>query len=175
MESWNGGMLEEWVRRMSEEIQRKNITRGHMKWRVWQDAKAYFRMTGESFRNFPFELKKDASRQLASVDSIRRNVAGGYGRRSLREYLHFPNIAWAAIAESVSGLHVDRAAEMIPDASLEELDALACKIENGLERRIESLQNKQEDRAWQDSFILREFNAVYGAGPDSESQNSTIP
>ena len=141
---------------------RKNINRGYMNLTVWQDAKEFFKLTCSGFRDFPFELKKLASQQIASVDSIHRNLAEGYCRRSLREYLQFLNIALASIGESVSALHVYHAADLMQHDQFEEQDSIAYKIENGLKRLIESLQQKQIDGTWQDSFIVRESNATYG-------------
>jgi four helix bundle protein len=157
--------------------ERKNINRGYMKLIVWQDAKEYYKLTCKSFCSFPFEFKKIASQQIACVDSIHRNIAEGYCRRSLREYLQFLNVALASAGESVSGLHVYRDAEQITDTQFASLDAIAFKIENGLKRLIESLQQKQLNGTWQDSFVVRESNAAYGteASPtDSQSQHSTI-
>ncbi len=93
---------------MSGAAKRKNINRGYMGLRVWQDAREYFRLTCVSFRGFPFEFKKLASQQIACVDSIHRNIAEGYCRRSLKEYLQFLNVALASAGESVSALHVYR-------------------------------------------------------------------
>ena len=142
--------------------ERKNINRGYMKLIVWQDAKAYYVLTCQIFRTFPYELKRVASQQIASADSIHRNIAEGYGRRSLKEYLQFLNVALGSAAESVSGLHVYETANQITHVQFEELDAVAFKLENGLKRLIESLQEKQQAGTWQDSFVIRESNAVYG-------------
>ena len=57
--------------------ERKNINRGYMKLFVWQDAKTYDVLTCGAFRAFPYELKRVASQQIASVDSIHRNIAEG--------------------------------------------------------------------------------------------------
>jgi len=141
---------------------RKNINRGYMKLTVWQDAKAYYVITCRAFRAFPYELKRVAAQQIDSADSIHRNVAEGYCRRSLKEYLRFLNIALGSAGESVSGLHVCVEAEQITAAQFEELDTLAYKLENGLKRLIESLQAKQTTGEWQDRFVVRECNAVYG-------------
>jgi four helix bundle protein len=143
--------------------ERKNINRGYMKLIVWQDAKAYYVLTCRVFRAFPYELRRVASQQIASVDSIHRNVAEGYCRRSLKEYLQFLNVALGSAGESVSGLHVYEAASQITPVQFEELDAVAFKFENGLKRLIESLQEKQQTGEWQDSFVIRESNAVYGS------------
>lgn len=67
--------------------ERRNINRGYMKLTVWQDAKAYYVLTCQTFRALPYELK----------------------------------------------------------------------------RLIESLQEKQHTGEWQDSFVIRESNAVYGS------------
>lgn len=142
---------------------RKNICRGYMQLRVWQDAVQYYQLTCPPFRAFPYEMKRIASQQIASVDSIHRNIAEGYGRRSLREYLQFLYIALASAAESVSGLHVYHAASQIDDATFEALDALAFKIENGMKKLIESLQQKQQDGGWEDNFIVSESNITYGS------------
>jgi hypothetical protein len=50
----------------------------------------------------------------------------------------------------------------VSEAEFEQWDALAFKLENGMVKLIESLQRKQADGDWQDSFILKESNAAYG-------------
>ena len=47
------------------------------------------------------------------------------------------------------------------------MDALAFKLENGLKRLIESLQEKQQAGGWQDSFVVRESNTVYATAEDA--------
>ena len=155
--------------------ERKNINRGYMQLRVWQDAMEYYRMTSSVFRTFPYKFKRVVSQQISSVDSTHRNVAEGYGRRSLKEYLQFLNVALASAAESVSGLHVYHVAGQLNDATFEELDALAYKIENGLIKLIQSLQLKQQDGTWKDSFVIRESNESYGFPSIPVFQNSTLP
>ena len=54
---------------------RKNINRGFVNLRVWQDAKQLFKITIQVYSGFPYELKRIASNQIASVDSIHRNIA----------------------------------------------------------------------------------------------------
>lgn len=145
-----------------ELMTRKSLNRGYMKLFVWQDAKALYVMTCKMFRDFPYELKRVASQQIASVDSIHRNIAEGYARRTLNEYLQFLNIALGSAGESVSGLHVYQEAGQISREDFDRADALSYKLENGLLRFIESLQIKRETGTWDDSFIVRELNEVYG-------------
>jgi len=67
---------------------RKNRNRGYRKLIVWNDAIEYYTLTCDVFRSFPWELKRIASQQMASADSIHRNIAEGYCRRSIKEYLN---------------------------------------------------------------------------------------
>jgi hypothetical protein len=53
---------------------RKNRNRGYQKLIVWDDAINYYSLTCEVFRYFPYELKRVASQQIASVDSVHRNT-----------------------------------------------------------------------------------------------------
>ena len=142
--------------------ERRNINRGYMKLIVWQDAETFYVHTCRIFRSFPHELKRIAPQQIASVDSIHRNIAEGYCRRSLKEYLQFLNVALSSAGESVSGIHVYNVAAQITPEQFDDLDTIAFKLENGLKRLIESLQEKQQTDTWQDSFVIRESNAAYG-------------
>ena len=151
-------------------IQRKNINRGYQKLIVWQDATELYVLTCKIFRKFQYELRRVASNQIASVDSVHRNIAEGYCRRSINEYLQSLNIALGSLGESVSGTHVYRRAEQISEEEFESWDALAFKLENGMKKLIESLQYKREQHDWEDSFILKESNLAYGVvTPDQAS------
>ena len=141
---------------------RKNKNRGYQKLRVWQDAIKYYKDTWSVFKRFPFELKRISSQAIASADSVHRNIAEGYCRKSINEYLQFLNIALSSLGESVSGLHAYYTAEQISKEQFETLDRLAYKLENGLLKLIESLENKREQGGWIDHLMVKETNAIYG-------------
>ena len=143
----------------------KNKNRGYQQLRVWDDAIEFYTSTCRVFRSFPYELKRVASQQMASVDSIHRNIAEGYCRRSLREYLLFLNYALGSVGESISGLIACRAAQQITEEQFTSLNALAYKLENGLLKLVESLERKQQTGDWVDSLIIKETNVTYGATP----------
>lgn len=147
----------------------RNRNRGYQGLRVWSDAQEYYVATCRVFRAFPYELKRVASQQIASADSVHRNIAEGYCRRSLREYLNFLNFALGSAGESVSGLHAYRKAEQISGADLERLNAMAYKLENGLLRLVASLEQKRADAEWEDQMVIKESNLAYNAtpGPDT--------
>lgn len=78
-------------------IERRNINRGYQKLNVWQDAANLYLLTSKIFGKFQYELRRVGANQIASVDSVHRNIAEGYCRRSLNEYLQFLNIALASL------------------------------------------------------------------------------
>ena len=141
---------------------RRNKNRGYQKLRVWNDAVEYYVETCRIFRGFPYELKRVASQMIASTDSVHRNIAEGYCRRSIREYLNFLNIAIASLGESVSGLQAYRTAKQLSEDDFERLDALAYRLENGLIKLIASLEKKRENGEWIDHLMIKESDSVYG-------------
>jgi len=139
----------------------KNKNRGYQQLRVWQDAIEFYRLTSHVFRKLPYELKRVGSQAIAASDSVHRNIAEGYCRRSIREYLNFLNIALGSLGESVSGLHAYRTAGQISDEDFTTLDQLAYKLENGLLKLVESLERKKLDGDWIDNLIVKESNETY--------------
>jgi four helix bundle protein len=160
--------------RVVMKTERRGITRGYKKLRVWQDAKEFYVLTWQVFKAFPYELSRIRSQQLASADSVHRNIAEGYCRRSLKEYIQFLNIAMGSLGESASSLDVYVDAGHISAEQFEKMDALAWKLENGLKKLIESLQEKSGNE-WSDSFVLKESNALYQTADEAEGHSSNNP
>jgi four helix bundle protein len=144
-------------------IGRKNKNRGYQELRVWQDAIEYYALCCRVFRQFPRELLRVASNAITSSDSVHRNIAEGYCRRSIREYLSFLNIALGSLGESVSGLFACQRAQQITEEEFRQLDALAYKLENGLIKLVGPLEQKREAGDWVDHLVVRESNAAYAA------------
>ena len=142
---------------------RKNKNRGYQKLRVWNDAIDLYVKACHVFRKFPYELKRVASQNIASADSVHRNIAEGYCRRSIKEYLNFLNIALGSLGETVSGFNACKRAVQITDGNFEDLDALSFKLENGLLKLVESLEKKRGRGEWIDHLMVKESNAAYGA------------
>ncbi len=147
----------------------RNRNRGYQELRVWADAQEYYVATCRVFCAFPYELKRVASQQIASADSAHRNIAEGYCRRSLREYLNFLNYALGSVGESVSGLHTYLKAQQISNSDFDRLNAMAYKLENGLLRLVNSLERKQADAEWEDHLVIKESNVAYNAAIDPDA------
>lgn len=153
MEGWKDGIMGESIR--------KNKNRGYRKLRVWNDAIDFYVQTSRVFRQFPYDLRRVSSQSIASADSIHRNIAEGYCRRSIKEYLYHLNIALGSLGESVSALHAYKSAHQLSREDFEILDAKAYKLENGLLKLIETLQMKRDRNDWIEDFKAKESTAVY--------------
>ena len=153
--------------------ERKNRNRGYQQLWVWSDAVELYRMTCSTVKGWPFEMGKTASQAIASADSVHRNIAEGYCRRSIKEYIQFLYFALGSLGESVSGYAAFRAADQISEEDFEELDSLAFKLENGLLKLVESLERKRDDGDWTDTLVVQEANELYAqASAESPSRSS---
>ena len=137
-------------------MQRKNINRGFKKLRVWQDAIQLYVLSSEILSKLPFELKKTATNSIDAVHSISKNIAEGYCRRGIKEYLNHLNIALGSCGEFHSCYESFRLAEQITVDEYECLDELHYKVENALIKLISTLQKKQKNEVWQNSFDVEQ-------------------
>ncbi len=132
--------------------ERRNFNRGYQQLRVWEDAQELYVRTCVVFRPFPSELRRVASQSIASVDSVHRNIAEGYCRRSLNEYIQHLYIALGSLGESVSGFLACKKAGQISEADFKGLDDLAYHLENSLLRLVSSLEKKRAAGDWTDTI-----------------------
>ena len=142
-------------------IERKNKNRGYQQLRVWQDAITLYVETCRLFKSWPFEMKRVAGQAIASADSVHRNIAEGYCRRSIREYIQHLYIALSSLGESVSGYHAYRKANQLSEDDFENLDRQAFRMENSLLRLIESLERMRDSGTWTETLIINESNIIY--------------
>jgi four helix bundle protein len=132
--------------------ERKNINRGFKKLRVWQDSISLYILACEIFLKFPYGIRKTASQAIDAAHSISRNIAEGYCRRSIKEYLNLLNIALGSCGEFHSCYESFKQAGQIDEAEYERVDQLHYKVENGLLSLIKSLQKKYKAGSWQEIF-----------------------
>jgi len=144
-------------------MEKRNKNRGYRQLRVWQDAIRYYVLSCKTYRKFPYKIGRVASQAIASADSVHRNIAEGYCRRSIREYLKFLHIGLGSLGESVSGNIACFRADQINKESFERLDDLAYRLENGLLKLVEKLEEKRDRGDWIDTLVIKESNEVYNA------------
>ena len=129
-----------------------NKNRGYKKLNVWQGSIDLYVLSTKTFKGYPFEMGKIISNLLDSCHSISRNIAEGYCRRSLKEYLNFLNIGLASCGEFHSSCYSLFKADQLLQDDFDKIDELHFKVENQLLKLIESLQRKMKTGNWNDSF-----------------------
>ncbi len=150
---------------MNMNAERRNKNRGYQQLPVWQDAIELYGLAWSAVRCWPFELKKLASQSMASSDSVHRNIAEGYCRRTIREYLQHLNIALGSLGETLSGFIAYSRKGQIDSTAFEQLDSLIFRLENRLLKLVESLVHKRNANDWSETLIVREDPIEYGADP----------
>jgi four helix bundle protein len=133
-----------------EYTKRRNLNRGYMKLEVWQRGMDMFDMAFRlAAKVADFKLK---SQFMDAVQSISANVAEGYGRRTLLEYLNFLNIAKGSLAESFTRAAGLWRVDVLSDTEFDRFDTLHYEVENKLLALIESLEAKRGTNDWSDTI-----------------------
>lgn len=172
MDYWISG-LDEWMEGFMEYSKRKNLNRGYMKLEVWQRGMDLFEMAYRVAREVgDFKLR---SQFTDAAQSVSANVAEGYGRRSLPEYLQFLYTAKGSLAEAFTRSCGLRRVRLIDDNSFEAFDTLHYEVENKLLHLISSLESKREDHTWQDSLPHPSTNPSIHSSNNPPIQSSTHP
>ncbi len=146
-------------------VERRNKNRGYQQLRVWEDAIELYGLALRAVRGWPFEWKKLASQSLSSSDSVHRNIAEGYCRRSVREYLQHLNFALGSLGETLSGFIAYAKNDQIDRESFEQLDVLIFRLENRLLKLVEALERKRDDNDWTDTLVVKEDSANSSVDP----------
>lgn len=134
-------------------MERKNINRGFKKLRVWNNAVELYILTCHLLSGLPFELKKTVANCIDCSQSISRNIAEGYSRRSIKEYLRFLYIALGSSGEYHSCIISFYKANQISKEKFEKLDELHYQTENELIQLIKSMQKKIKDTKWNEGLL----------------------
>src|ERR1017187_3011602 len=133
-----------------EYTKRRNLNRGHMKLEAWQRGVDLFSLAFRlSAAVSDFKLKSQFNDAAQSVSA---NIAEGYGRRSLPEYLQFLYIAKGSLAEALTRAIGFQTVKLISAEDFENFDQLHYEVENKLLRLIESLENKRQTNDWRDTL-----------------------
>ena len=133
-------------------MERKNINRGFKQLRVWNDSIELYVLTCKILATLPFELKKTVGNCIDASQSISRNIAEGYSRRSVKEYIYFLYIALGSSGEYHSCICSFKAASQITEAEFDQMDKLHYKTENELIQLIKSVQKKAKTGDWESTL-----------------------
>ena len=129
---------------------RRNLNRGYMKLDVWRRGMDLFALAFQLTSPITdFKLK---SQFTDAAQSVSANIAEGYGRRSLPEYLQFLYTAKGSLAEAFTRAVGFWRVQLISDNSFESFDQLHYEVENKLLNLISSLESKRGSDTWQTSL-----------------------
>ena len=132
----------------SYQTELRNKNRGYMNLIVWQKAMDLFELVWKiTFVESKIDFKLRA--QVAdAAQSVSANIAEGYGRRSINEYIQFLYYALGSLAETLTRAVGLNRTKQVTDARIREFDLLHYEVENRLLRLIEKLEQKREDGDW---------------------------
>jgi len=148
---------------MKEHTKRRNLNRGYMKLEVWNDAITLFKSTYNlvnKISNLDYKLKTQI---VDAAQSISSNIAEGYGRKSINEYLYFLNISLGSLAELLTRIIGLKEIDLITVNDFEEFDTKHYEVENKLLGLVKSLQAKQQNGSWDN--LVHEQGVEYGTTP----------
>jgi four helix bundle protein len=152
-----------WIAGFMEYTKRRNLNRGYMKLEAWQRGMDLFVMAFDlSAKVSDFKLK---SQFRDAAQSISANIAEGYGRRSLAEYIQFLYIAKGSLAETLTRAIGLQTVKTFSDSDFENFDKLRYEVENKLLRLIESLESKRSTGDWHDNLPSKKTSIHSSANP----------
>jgi len=126
----------------------RNKNRGYMRLIVWQKAIELFELVWNMVfieTRIDFKLRS----QIAdAAQSIASNIAEGYGRRSVSEYIQFLYYALGSMAETMTRAVGLKQTKQISAERFHDFDLLHYEVENRLLRLIEKLEQKRDDEDW---------------------------
>lgn len=157
---------------MTKIEQKRNKNRGYRNLRVWAHAVDLYTEAVSMCRNWPYEMKRLSSQTMASADSVHRNIAEGYCRRSLKEYLLFISYALGSLGELGSAILTYQNAGQISLDQADQLDERIYQVENELLALNQSLLHQSIGSK---SNQVREPEILYGfEGKDLEILTSHL-
>src|ERR1035438_8573292 len=109
-----------WINGFMEYTKRRNLNRGYMKLETWQRGMDLFAMAFRLSADVSdFKLK---SQFRDAAQSVSANIAEGYGRRSLPEYLQFLYIAKGSLTEAFTRAIGLQTVKLVSAENSEEFD-----------------------------------------------------
>ena len=121
--------------------------RGYRKLIAWQKAQVLASrvFAATKRRRLPYW---QLDQVMKSVTSVHANIAEGYTRGTLRDYIHFLDMARASLAEVESHLYFMVENELMAREAYDEVDELSFEVGNIIVGLMRSLNAKLKDGSW---------------------------
>ena len=133
---------------MNYQTKLRNKNRGYMNLIVWQRAMDLFQLAWQLTHSDVLIDFKLRSQLVDAAQSVSANIAEGYGRRGINEYLQFLYVGLGSLGETLTrAIGLSRTNQITAEAS-KSFDELHYEVENRLSRLIEKLERKRDDGDW---------------------------
>jgi len=149
---------------MDEELlnRNKNINRGFRKLEVWREAIELYVFVAKKIRTLVSVSFKVRAQVEDSIFSVHSNIAEGYSRRSLKEYIQFINISLSSLAENYSQVFALLSTNDIEREWFDEYDKRHYSLENKLIQMNKTMISKIDKNEWKNDYEIRELVEKYG-------------
>jgi len=133
---------------MVEYTRLRNKNRGYMTLRVWHRAIDLYKLV----HKIVYDENKIDFKLRAQIDdaaqSVSANIAEGYSRRSINEYMQHAYISLGSLSELLTRAIALRTTNQISAEQFQQIDTLHYEVENNLWHLLESLEQKKDDGTW---------------------------
>jgi len=131
---------------------------------AWQAADELAWLVHEAMSDTGPRYYRLSSQMLSSASSVKANIAEGYCRNSLGDYIRFCEIARGSLGELGSQLQDCERWGVLDDEQLEQLLVIYRDASFMLEKLIKGLRAKRSQGDWDRSLKAKEQPAEYQAG-----------
>ena len=128
---------------------------------AWQAADELAARVHDIVTQFGSRYFRLSSQMLSSSCSVKSNIAEGYCRNAIGDYIRFCEIARGSLGELGSQIQDCERWRLIKGQELEELLQLFSDTTYFLEPLIKSLRKKRQEGTWDRSMGVKEEAAAY--------------
>ena len=147
---------------MSSQPSSKLYPQGLRDLRVYQLAKQWANLVYDATSYFPKSEFRLIGQMRGAAISVFGNIAEGYGRNALGDYIRFCEIGRGSLAELGSYIEFCQARQMLKSSDETQLLDLYNQTWNTLGALIRSLQNKKLDDSWDRTYTtIKEDQELY--------------
>ncbi len=135
--------------------------RGFRLLKAWERADDLASLIFRSVNDFPSQHRWLGLQMSRAAVSVPANIAEGYGRGSLADYLRFLDIARGSLSEVEYYIHFVQQQSLLPAETVETLDILRADTGKLLHGLWMSLKQKASSTWDHSGSAIREFSEEY--------------
>ena len=134
---------------------------GYKNWLAWQAADELAARVHDIVMQFDSRYFRLSGQMLDSCSSVKSNIAEGYCRNGISDYIRFCEIARGSLAKLGSQIQDCERWRLIKGQEVEELLEIFNDTTYFLEALINSLRKKRQEEIWDRSMGVKEEAAAY--------------